>query len=458
MPNEDGSERPRIRLEGEIPSHADPPSGCVFHTRCPRYIGDVCREKEPQLKEVEPGHFWRCHYSVEELRELQQTAPGEPGRSDAEDPRRGARARGRAARAGRARAGGPRARARCSSGCTPAASATRTSTRSTGPRETRCPAVLGHEGAGVVEAVGDGVGARARDARRARPGCPPAGAARSACASCRTCARPRGPAMEHGGLLDGTPRLSRDGEPVFHYSLPVDVRRARASCRRPAACRSPTTCRSTIAALVGCAVATGTGAVWRTAGVRPGERVAVFGCGGVGHERACSARSRPARRRSSPSTSPGRSSTPRSRSARPHAVLLGRAAPRRRPSAVRAASGGGVDYAIEATGRPEAARAAFLSTRARGAAVLIGIPRADAVVELPALTIPRMERRVLGSIYGSSRPGARLPGAARAVPARAAAARPADLARLPLDAVEEGFALMRDGARARVVTRPGGGG
>ena len=77
VPNEDGTERPRIRLEGEIPSHADPPSGCVFHTRCPRYIGDVCREKEPELKEVEPGHFWRCHYSVEELRDLQQTAPGE---------------------------------------------------------------------------------------------------------------------------------------------------------------------------------------------------------------------------------------------------------------------------------------------------------------------------------------------------------------------------------------------
>ena len=78
-------------------------------------------------------------------------------------------------------------------------------------------------------------------------------------------------------------------------------------------------------------------------------------------------------------------------------------------AAVIEASGGGVDYAIEATGRPEAARAAFLSTRARGAAVLIGIPRADAVLELPALPIPRLERRVLGSIYGSSRPRSRLP-------------------------------------------------
>jgi peptide/nickel transport system ATP-binding protein len=74
---EEGRERPRIRLKGDIPSHANPPSGCVFHTRCPRYIGDVCWQREPELKEVEPGHFWRCHYSVEELRELQKTAPPE---------------------------------------------------------------------------------------------------------------------------------------------------------------------------------------------------------------------------------------------------------------------------------------------------------------------------------------------------------------------------------------------
>jgi peptide/nickel transport system ATP-binding protein len=77
VPQAEGETRERIRLRGEIPSHANPPSGCVFHTRCPRYIGDICREQEPELKEVEPGHFWRCHYSVEELRELQKTAPPE---------------------------------------------------------------------------------------------------------------------------------------------------------------------------------------------------------------------------------------------------------------------------------------------------------------------------------------------------------------------------------------------
>jgi peptide/nickel transport system ATP-binding protein len=87
VPGAEGEERPRIRLQGDIPSAADPPSGCVFHTRCPRYIGDICHQQEPELKEVEPGHFWRCHYSVEELRELQKTAPPErpPGAPAPED-------------------------------------------------------------------------------------------------------------------------------------------------------------------------------------------------------------------------------------------------------------------------------------------------------------------------------------------------------------------------------------
>jgi peptide/nickel transport system ATP-binding protein len=75
VPQADGETRPRIRLEGEIPTHADPPSGCVFHTRCPRFIGDICVNEEPPLREVEPDHQWRCHHSLEALRELQQTTP-----------------------------------------------------------------------------------------------------------------------------------------------------------------------------------------------------------------------------------------------------------------------------------------------------------------------------------------------------------------------------------------------
>jgi peptide/nickel transport system ATP-binding protein len=71
VPSLDGTHRERIRLDGEIPSAADPPSGCVFHTRCPRKIGDICETTEPRLEEAEDGHLMRCHIPLEELRRLQ---------------------------------------------------------------------------------------------------------------------------------------------------------------------------------------------------------------------------------------------------------------------------------------------------------------------------------------------------------------------------------------------------
>jgi peptide/nickel transport system ATP-binding protein len=71
VPTIDGGGRARIKLAGEIPSAAAPPSGCVFHTRCHRRIGTICDEEEPPLVEVEPGHLMRCHIPVQELRRLQ---------------------------------------------------------------------------------------------------------------------------------------------------------------------------------------------------------------------------------------------------------------------------------------------------------------------------------------------------------------------------------------------------
>ncbi len=71
VPTIDGGGRERIRLEGDIPSAASPPSGCVFHTRCPRKLGAICEETEPPLAEVETGHLMRCHIPVGELRRLQ---------------------------------------------------------------------------------------------------------------------------------------------------------------------------------------------------------------------------------------------------------------------------------------------------------------------------------------------------------------------------------------------------
>jgi peptide/nickel transport system ATP-binding protein len=71
VPTIDGGGRDRIKLEGDIPSAAAPPSGCVFHTRCPRFLGQICIEQEPPLVEAEEGHLMRCHIPIEELRQLQ---------------------------------------------------------------------------------------------------------------------------------------------------------------------------------------------------------------------------------------------------------------------------------------------------------------------------------------------------------------------------------------------------
>ncbi len=71
IPSVDGEPTSRIRLAGEIPSPANPPTGCVFHPRCPRVIPGVCEVTEPPLAEVSPGHSMRCHIPITELAVLQ---------------------------------------------------------------------------------------------------------------------------------------------------------------------------------------------------------------------------------------------------------------------------------------------------------------------------------------------------------------------------------------------------
>jgi peptide/nickel transport system ATP-binding protein len=82
VPSLDGQRHERIKLTGEIPSAANPPSGCVFHTRCPRKLTTgICESTEPPLLEGEPGHPIRCHIPLEELRIIQrnESAPSQGG-------------------------------------------------------------------------------------------------------------------------------------------------------------------------------------------------------------------------------------------------------------------------------------------------------------------------------------------------------------------------------------------
>jgi S-(hydroxymethyl)glutathione dehydrogenase / alcohol dehydrogenase len=320
-----------------------------------------------------------------------------------------------------------------------------------GTAATRCPAVLGHEGAGVVEAVG-------ADVTRVGVGDHVALSWAPWCGECAECLRDlpqlcttAWSAFASGGLMDGTTRLSRDGEPIYHYCLLSTFAEACVVPERSCV-PIPPDVPFDVAALVGCAVTTGVGAVWRTAQVRPGDRVAVIGCGGVGLSALMAAVAVGAEPVIAIDAAPAKLDVARSFGATGGVPWAGSA--EETAEAVRLASGGGVDYAIEATGRPEAMLTAFLSTRARGAAVLIGIPRGDAVLPLPAQSIPRMERRVLGSIYGSSRPERDFP---RTLDLFRSGRLPLDRLvshRLPLDAVEDAFALMGSGDALRVVLDP----
>ena len=72
VPSVDGQAEDRIPLTGEIPSPKDPPPGCVFHTRCHRFIPGTCDVEVPELKEVAPGQSMACHIPYEQLVELQR--------------------------------------------------------------------------------------------------------------------------------------------------------------------------------------------------------------------------------------------------------------------------------------------------------------------------------------------------------------------------------------------------
>jgi Zn-dependent alcohol dehydrogenase len=317
-----------------------------------------------------------------------------------------------------------------------------------GTAETPCPAVLGHEGGGVVEAVGPGV-ARVREGDHVALSWAPA------CGRCEECLDDlphlcgvAWPTMAQGTLMDGTTRLSRDGQPVHHYSF-LSTFAEHAVVPERSCVVIPREVPLEIAGLVGCAVTTGICAAWRSAAVRPGQRAAVIGCGGVGLSAVIGLAAAGAAPIVAVDVDGGRLEAALGLGATDAVEWAG--SPEATGEAVQTATGGGVDVAIEATGRTEAMLAAFLATRRRGTAVFIGIPREDAVVPLPALSIPRMERRVAGALYGSARPDrdflvildlylrGRLP-LDRLISHR-----------LPLERIGEAFDLLRAGTGLRTV-------
>jgi len=266
----------------------------------------------------------------------------------------------------------------------------------TGASATPLPAVLGHEGSGVVEAVGDAVTSVA-------PGDTVVLSWLPACGTCRACQQGRPSLCERatqqmaeGSLPGGGFRLSHNGARLHHYSFLSTFAR-HAIVNERSCIRLPPGTDTDVAALIGCAVTTGIGAVINRAKINPGCSVAVFGAGGVGLS-----------------------------------VIMG----------------------ARVAGLASLLELAFSVTRPGGMIVAIGVPPDGSAVTLPAPQLVRSEKIITGTLYGSARPAIDMPMILRLhaqgrLPLEKLVGR-----RYRLAEVNEAFADMRSGTFARAVLRP----
>ena len=268
----------------------------------------------------------------------------------------------------------------------------------------RWPMVLGHEGAGVVEAVGERVAGLAPGDHVVFSLVPSCGA----CGPCRsgrpTLCEPAGVAGMAGTLMDGTSRLrAADGASLQHGFM-VACFAQHAVLPAAGAIRLPSEVPLWQAALVGCGVVTGIGAVKR-AGVGIGDSVAVIGCGGVGLQVIAGARLAGAARIVAIDREADKLGRARHRGAT-HVVDAARGDAVER---VRALTGGGVEHAFEVVGSPATIRQAWDVLRPGGTVVVVGVAPRGAEVSLPAIEL-LSEKTITGSYYGSADVGSAIAG------------------------------------------------
>jgi len=313
------------------------------------------------------------------------------------------------------------------------------------------PVVLGHEGAGVVEAVGAGVTRVKRGDHVALSWAPECGVCRYCVAGRPNLCTASAPRVLDGTLLDGTTRLEDSaGKGVFHYSFLSTF----AECAVvPEASCIPIDREAPFApaSLVGCAVMTGIGAAINTARVRPGSTVAVLGLGGVGLNVVQGAALCGAERIVGIDSNSAKART---------AAVFGLTDfldPRVGPLAeqMRSLLGGELaDYAFEAIGNPATMTSAYEITARGGTVVYIGIAADGATLELPATRLPREEKIVTGSFYGGARPLMDFPKILDLYMKGRLKLDELITERLPLARINEGFDRMRRGDAIRVVVDP----
>ncbi len=270
------------------------------------------------------------------------------------------------------------------------------------PRPT--PMALGHEASGVVEEVG-------ADVRSVAPGDHVVLVFVPSCGSCVPCAEGRPALCEPGAaangagtLLSGAHRLSRGGAPINHH-LGVSAFAEYATVSERSVIRIDRGFDLTRAALFGCAVLTGFGAVVNTARVPPGARVAVVGLGGVGLCSLLGAKVSGARQIVAVDLADGKLALARELGAT-HTV---NAAAADAVDQVRDLTGGGVDFAFEMAGSVAALELAYHVTARGGTTVTAGLPHPQHKLGIPAVSLVAEERTLKGSYIGTCVPVRDLP-------------------------------------------------
>lgn len=315
-----------------------------------------------------------------------------------------------------------------------------------GDRPRPMPMALGHEAAGIVEEVGEGVTDLKRGDHVVLVFVP-------SCGHCGPCAEGRPALCEPGAaangagtLLSGERRLTRGGKPINHH-LGCSVFAEYATASRRSVVKIDPELPLDEAALFGCAVLTGVGAVVNTAQVRAGASVAVIGLGGVGLASLLGAAASGARHIIAVDLSEAKLDLAKTLGAT-HTFNAGDSDCQER---IREVTSGGVEYAFELAGSVRALELAYRITRRGGTTVTAGLPPPTATFALPAVNLVAEERTLKGSYIGTCVPSRDIP---RYIGLYRQGRLPVNRlmsGTLKLEEINRGFDLLHEGKAVRQV-------
>ena len=315
-----------------------------------------------------------------------------------------------------------------------------------GHRPRPMPMALGHEAAGIVDELGEGVTDLQRGDHVVLVFVP-------SCGHCEPCAEGRPALCEPGAaangagtLLSGARRLSRNGQQIHHH-MGCSAFAEYATVSRRSVVKIDRELPLDEAALFGCAVLTGVGAVVNTAQVRAGSSVAIVGLGGVGLAALLGANAAGARQIVAVDLSDEKLELAKALGAT-HTFNAG--SPNCRDE-IRQASGGGVAFAFEFAGSVRALELAYGITRRGGMTVTAGLPPPSATFPLPPVNLVAEERTVKGSYIGTCVPSRDIPRYIDLYRQGKLAVNRLMSGRLKLEEINRGFDLLNEGKAVRQV-------